>query len=93
MEGLFKGVDHMLASHESNFNTVHTKNGVMSVLLSVTSISSHSFEARGLKFGTLKSSCVWLKIFFHLLKCALQNQSLKAHYKAGNIFVGFFMAT
>jgi len=27
---------------------------------------------------------------FNLLKCALQNQSLKAHYKAGNIFVGFF---
>jgi len=27
---------------------------------------------------------------FYLLKCALQNQSLKAHYKAGNIFVGSF---
>jgi len=27
----------------------------------------------------------------NLLKCALQNQSLKAHYKAGNIFVRFFI--
>jgi len=33
------------------------------------------------------------KLFFYLLKCALQNQSLKAHNKAGNILVGFFWQT
>jgi len=32
-------------------------------------------------------------VFLNLLKCALRNQSLKAHYKAGNIFEGFFLAT
>jgi len=29
-------------------------------------------------------------IFFNCLKCAFRNQSLKAHFKVGNIFVGFF---
>jgi len=30
---------------------------------------------------------------FFSLKYASQNQSFKAHYKAGNIFTGFFLVT
>jgi len=53
-----------------------------------------------LKFGEpkiMKNKLKWLiscsKAIFYLLKCALQNKSLMAHYNAGNIFVGLFLAT
>jgi len=36
---------------------------------------------------------VGLWLFLNPLKCALQKLSLKAHLKAANIFVGFFLAT
>jgi len=31
-----------------------------------------------------------IEILFNLLKCALRNESLKAHFKAENIFAGIF---
>jgi len=49
-----------------------------------------SFLTNKFDFMSLKVDIAFFFLFLNLLKCALQNSSLKAHSKARNIFVEFF---